>query len=443
MKNIFQKFTPFILTIFLFFYCWNVYWGGKRYQGFFLSDANGYYAYLPAVFIYHDLSFSFIDPVREKYFATHDNFDLRKQQKSEAINKWYCGSAVAIAPFFLVGHSLSLITHSPPDGYSFWYAWALSLSALFYFFIGLFALKKILKRFFDDELLIAVLLVFTVFATNLFYYATSEPAMSHIYSFAFINLFVLTILSFVETPSSRKIIFGSALFALIVLIRPLNGFIVLIIPFLSRSSTELRTFVRALWKPSTLVLSASIFTAILFIQFYIYKMESGKYLVYSYGNESFDFLHPHLSEFLFSYKKGLFIYLPLIFVSLSGFIFLYRENRWRFYSLLLFYFALIYFLASWWNWWYGGSFGTRPLIEYLFIIPILLGYTFQSLSGVKKKIVITACTLCLVICQVQTYQYRYYFIHWDKMDKERYWNVFMRLDLIAKKENPNQDLVHE
>ena len=32
------------------------------------SDGKGYYAYLPAIFIYHDLGFNFIDEYEEKYF---------------------------------------------------------------------------------------------------------------------------------------------------------------------------------------------------------------------------------------------------------------------------------------------------------------------------------------------------------------------------------------
>ena len=50
--------------------------------------------------------------------------------------------------------------------------------------------------------------------------------------------------------------------------------------------------------------------------------------------------------------------------------------------------------------------------------------------------------LLIAVCQLQTYQYRYYFIHWSNMDKEHYWRVFMRVDLIKKNENPNKDLLN-
>jgi hypothetical protein len=99
-------------------------------------------------------------------------------------------------------------------------------------------------------------------------------------------------------------------------------------------------------------------------------------------------------------------------------------------------------LSCWWNWWYGGSFGTRPMVEYLFIFAILLAYTLNNIKRHMKSVFISLCFCCLLLCQAQTYQYRYYFIHWDEMNKERYWNVFMRVDLIVKKENPNADLLN-
>ena len=89
------------------------------------------------------------------------------------------------------------------------------------------------------------------------------------------------------------------------------------------------------------------------------------------------------------------------------------------------------------------SFGTRSMIEYLFVFLILLGTSLENMTGIPKKVFVAVCFFCLVLCQVQTYQYRYYFIHWDKMTKESYWKVFMRIDLVAKKENPNVRLLNE
>jgi hypothetical protein len=419
-----------------------VYWGGSRWNGFFLSDANGYYAYLPATFIYHDWNFSFVDTIHKKYFSSHENFDFRLQQKSSAIDKWYCGTAISIMPFFLIGHALSHFSEESSDGYTFWYALTINIASIIYCFIGLLALQKILSHYFSRDSMIAMVLALILFSTNLFYYSTSEPLMSHVYSFAFINLFVLSIINFLGERKKKFIYFSAFFLGMIVLIRPVNGLIVLIVPFIAGSKTVFTQVLRNLIKSRKAVLvSLILFISILFIQLIFYKLETGKFFVYSYGNEKMDLLRPHLFDFLLSYRKGLFVYLPLILFSLLGLVFLYKESKWQFYSILIFIFLLLYLFSSWWNWWYGGSFGTRPIIEYLFVFAILLGYAFENLIGINKNVFVTLCFLCLILCQIQTYQYRYYFIHWDQMNKERYWKVFMRVDLIAKKENPNADLL--
>jgi hypothetical protein len=434
--------TPYLICIFLFFYCWNVYWGSTRYKGFFLADSNGYYAYLPATFIYHDFNFSFTDEIQKKYFPTFGNFDFRQQQKSGATDKWFCGTAVAIAPFFLISHFISLLKGADADGYSFWYAWGLNMAAIFYLLTGLLALRKILRHYIHSENIIVLVMLLTVFGTNLFYYATSEPLMSHVYSFAFINLFVVSCIRMIQSAGKKNIPAMGLLLGMIMLIRPVNGLIIFIIPFLAGSREKFNVMLAGLMSErKKILLSLVLFFCAIFIQLVYYKLESGSWLIYSYGDEKMNLLKPHLADFLFSYKKGLFVYLPLIFLSLAGLIFFFRKNKWQFYALLIFICSLIYILSSWWNWWYGGSFATRPVIEFLFIFSILLATAIENFSSLPKKIYVTFCLLCLLLCQVQTYQYRYYFIHWDRMTKESYWKVFMRVDLIAKKENPNANLM--
>jgi len=37
--------------------------------------------------------------------------------------------------------------------------------------------------------------------------------------------------------------------------------------------------------------------------------------------------------------------------------------------------------------------------------------------------------LLIVFCQIQTYQYRYGYLHWQDMNKELYWDLFMRFNM--------------
>ena len=56
----------------------NLQWGKENWRGVLESDAKGYYAYLPAVFIYQDLNFNFFDQIeKEKYYNEKLFFEYR------------------------------------------------------------------------------------------------------------------------------------------------------------------------------------------------------------------------------------------------------------------------------------------------------------------------------------------------------------------------------
>ena len=62
---------------------------------------------------------------------------------------------------------------------------------LFYLIFGLFFLRKTLLLFFS-EFIASIVLVVLVVGTNLLYYSSSEPCMSHAYSFSLISIFIFS-----------------------------------------------------------------------------------------------------------------------------------------------------------------------------------------------------------------------------------------------------------
>ena len=319
-----------------------------------------------------------------------------------------------------------------PDGYSKPYPVLISLAALFYLFLGLVFISRLLRLYGIDNWNNAIVLTAMVFWTNLFYYTVGEPGMSHIYSFAFIAMFLYYGRCYFLQPAAKYIFLLAGLAAIICLIRPVNGLVVLSLPFLSANRKAWKDGFSWLFARKTLCVSVVVFAVlILSIQPVIYKISTGDYWVYSYGAETFDFLHPHIIDILFSYKKGLFLYSPLLLLALSGGYVLWKKSRFEFFTLFSFLFILTYFLSSWWNWWYGGSFSSRVYLEYIPFFAILLGLSLKSiqnkflLTGFKTLIVVF-----IVVCQIQTFQYRYYQIHWENMTREKYWNVFLRVDKL-------------
>ena len=411
----------------------NINWGGDRYKGVLESDAKGYYAYLPAVFIYHDLNFTFFDHIeKEKYYNENLFYDYRAFSNGAYISKYYAGTALAQLPFFLVAHFVSLAGNADADGYSKPYMIAVNLAALFYLFLGLLYLKRTLASYQISEKITSIILVASVFGTNLFYYSISESGMSHVYSFAFISMFFFYARQFFTTFRPKYILLLSLLLGIIVLIRPVNGLILLILPFAAGKPEVLREGVTRIFKKIKYAsIGVILFFAIVSLQLIFYKLATGSFFVYSYVGEGFNFLNPHIPEILLSFKKGLFLYTPLYLLAFVGCIYLWKKQRFMFWAWMLFFLIITYVFSSWSNWWYGGSFSSRVYIEY---IPLFMVMLAMALANTRNRLqhngLIAAIVILIVVCQIQTFQYRYNHIHWSDMDRQKYFEVFMRIDRI-------------
>jgi len=411
----------------------NLNWGKDFWVGIIEADGKGYYAYLPAIFIYDDLNFGFFDEIeKEKYYHENLFYDYRSWAHGKVINKYYCGTALVELPFFMIADIGAKVFDFEADGYSKIYPVLISISALFYLLIGLIFLNLTLEFFNINEWQKTLVLITTVFGTNLFYYTVGEPGMSHIFSFAFVSMFLYYFKLYFLSYKKKYILILAIVLGIIVLIRPLNVLIILILPFAAGSFSSLKkgvtlAFQRYLW----LLYGFIVFFGIVSIQLIIYKISTGYFFVDSYGEEGFNFLSPHIFDILFSYKKGLFLYTPIFLVSLTGGYFLWKTSKFEFYSIFGFLLIITYVFSSWWMWYYGGSFSSRVYVEYIPIFMILLSI---SLKGIKIKLVKSALVsiiiLLIVVCQIQTFQYRYGFIHWSEMNKEKYWEVFMRIDKL-------------
>ena len=117
-------------------------------------DAISYYAYLPAAFIYHDLSLSFADG----YDGPHKLLVWpEKGPLDKYVIKTTMGLSILWLPFFLVGHAGALISGADAGGYSELYKFFLLVSALLFLLTGLVYLRKILLTHATDKLTAMVL----------------------------------------------------------------------------------------------------------------------------------------------------------------------------------------------------------------------------------------------------------------------------------------------
>ncbi|MCU0430590.1 MAG: hypothetical protein MUF42_11530 [Cytophagaceae bacterium] len=435
MKRI-VTYSLLFITVIFFWTSANIRYGKDNWKSFIDSDGKGYYSYLPAIFIYQDLNFGFFDRIDQIYFHGR-NQDYRNSYNGRYIDKYYCGTALAIAPFFGVGHLLSIYFDQPLDGYSKYYCLGVNFAAIFYTVFSFLFIARWLRFYKIEDKYIALVIVLFSFATNVFYYIVVEASMSHLYSMFFVSVFMYYSTKWFRQPSSKSLMLMGIALGIITIIRPVNVMIVLLLPFLSGSWESLMDGIRQLARYRwMLVFTIFSFFVIIFIQLIFYKIQTGDFIVYSYTNEGFNWFNPQIIKVLFGYRKGLFLYTPLLFISLWGCVYVYKRSSFQFYSLLFFLIILTYVLSSWWCWWYGGSFGMRAFIEFFPIFMLTLSLAFQYLSNrwIKRTYLFLAFLL-LIVCQIQTYQFRYYYIHYGEMTKEQYWRVFLRIDWVINGTN--------
>jgi hypothetical protein len=438
MEKISRFFGKWTIPLILLVCVWtssNVNWGKERWKFVIISDGKGYYAYLPAAIIYHDLNLGFFDTIEKKYYDKDTKYDYRTGSDGKVIDKYFCGVSVLQLPFFLTGHLITKISGGVADGYSKWYAILMCIGAIFYLGIGLVYLRKLLKMFGAEIGIASFVVAVIVFGTNLFYYTLFEPCMSHVYSFAIVTIFLVYAKKWMDSGKKKYVLYSAFLLGMIILIRPVNGMIILWLPFAAGSfNLFFKRIKEIFYSPNVLSASVILFLYVISIQFTIYYLETGHFFINAYGTEKFDFLNPEICNFLFSYKKGLFVYLPITFISLFGFIPMWKQDKFRAIYLFIMLFLFIYILSCWWMWYYGGSFGTRVMVEFLPLFAILLFYLIRSLNlKIVRTSLISLVVIVTLFCQFQTLQYRFFVIHWSEMNKEKYWDVFLNADFLKKK----------
>ena len=394
-------------------------------EGVISSDFVMYYQYLPAAIVFNDMSYSFLKDLPPDF---NGKMWVKTNEKTgRNTNKFTMGMSIMYLPFFMVGHLCAAIFDYTAYGYSYPYLLALSFCGWFYSLLGFIFLRKILLTCFNDVITVWVL-VSIALGTNLFYYLTIEPAMTHAVSFSLISMFMwFTVLWYNKKRVKTAVCLG-LLLGVISLIRPTNGLIAVVFIFFNISSIQqMKERVLMFREYKIQVLLLTFFTILIWMpQLLFWKYSSGEWFYFSYGEEGFFFSNPQIFNGLFSYRKGWLIYTPIMIFALSGLVFTYMHNKRWVTSLMIFIPVNIFIIYSWWCWWYGGSFGSRPMIDSYAVMAIPLGFFYQFFYKLKpwlRSFPLLIMVLSISLNLFQTEQTKTC-LHYDSMTKEAYWSNF-------------------
>lgn len=353
------------------------------------SDGFGYYLYLPAL-VYNDFSFGFIE-------GWEHPFEL-KQVAGGMIDKYPVGVAIMESPFFFLAHGISLVrdllTGSvTATGYTNLYQYMILFGGVFYWVVGTMLLYSLLRKRlgFSSKISLFACIVIT-YGTNLFHYASYDACFSHVYSYFLFNLFLWYLCWYEEREKAKKnsllhtCLFG-LLAGLIFMCRNTNiVFVVTYIFYGVKNWEGLKRRIILILKPSRAV--PIILTGILtlFPQLLYWHSQTGHWIVYSYGtDEPFYWLSPEVGNFLFSVRKGLFFWNPVLLLAVVGVFAAYRRRQQLYTGLVAFLLLIVYVSSAWWCWYYGGAFGQRVAVDFMCLFAIFIAVVFDRLEAGKKQ----------------------------------------------------------
>lgn len=347
-------------------------------------DVSGYYWYLPSLFIYHDLKEQkFKDSILLKYQFTGGEFQQGMQvENGNYVMKYSSGMAVMYAPFFFITHIITSFTDYPADGFSKPYMIAVSFGSLLIAFIGLWYLRKLLLRYYSDNV-VAIVLLLLVVGSNYLNYAGIDGALSHNWLFTVYVFILLTTDNFYKTYKTKYAIWIGLLCGLATLTRP-TEIISLLIPLFWKVEGISVHAIKEKWNFIRKHIQKTVVAAVCFIlvaslQLIYWKYVSGHWIVYSYGDQGFSWRHPHFFDYTFSYRSGWITYTPLavfFFIGILPFI-KYGSNK---IAILSFFFINYYIVSAWDIWWYAGTGGRAMIQSYpvlLFPIASFVHYVLQ------------------------------------------------------------------
>ena len=153
------------------------------------GDAQAYYAYLPAIFIYQDLDYQFIDKAAAPHYPAGHLKDFVVDVEGQKVNKTFPGVTVLYAPFFFAGHLSAKILGKPADGYSSIYQLWFDIGIWIYFLFSLVFMRKSLEKLQFSIKISLFTTILIALGTNIFFYTVYDQSVTHIHNFFMINEF--------------------------------------------------------------------------------------------------------------------------------------------------------------------------------------------------------------------------------------------------------------
>lgn len=393
-------------------------------------DTMGYQVYWSQLLTQHDIhiyNLDFYQHIEDTYQNTITLYQFVGTPNGNFITKYPCGWAILNGPFIILGHFYALIFDYPIDGFSKPYQIAALISSLFYTGLGIFWFRKVLLHFFSDKWTVFILLA-VLLGTNFLNINYSTPGLVHVYLFALYAALLLQTIRFHQNYKLKNAVLIGLIVGLMVATRP-TEIVAIFIPLLwgLTSFQDLFNRIKSIFTTHFKYYFAAVLIGVICLlpQLIYWQITTGSWLFYSYNNpgEGLDLLSPHTRQFLFSFRKGWWLYTPIMFFATLGFYQIYKNNKAIFWGLFTYFILNLYLVSSWTTWWYASSFSQRAIEQSYPVMGIALGY-FNVYQVKWRKFLLVILSILILFNLFQTYQFHYRILAIDRITKAYYFSVF-------------------
>ena len=388
------------------------------------GDGVGYYAFARAPLIEHNLDFS------HDYQAANPSFrEARLDENGRPLaffrtrtghldNHFTVGPAILWSPFLLLAHAGVLIARAfgsavPADGFSAPYRIAMAFATGLYGFIGLLLSFRLARHYVEERwALLSTIAIW--WASSLPVYMYFNPSWSHAHSAFAVALFLFY---WHKTRSSRAVgqwrqwlVLGLCAGLMMNVYYP-NTLIlaVLLVEAVPQYLAALRSRERGGHSVTQLLLRHFLFFAVIFASLVptliARQIVSGSPFDTGYISlKDWLWRSPVFLSVLFSSNHGLFVWTPLLLLSIIGLVvFAFRRpaaGRPLLVAALCFYF----FIACYPDWAGISSFGNRFFVSLTSLFVIGLAVFLSAISGFFRSRRVATATASIVLA---------YFILWN------------------------------
>jgi hypothetical protein len=390
-------------------FCGDLYVHGLALEGRAIgSDGWGYYLQLPAIFIHGDPHLVFLnspDLPQDvlQYRSPNQHWQGLSAHGAGYLDKYAFGPAVLQLPFFLIALAIGHVQYANVNGFERTFQIANAVSAAVYFGLGCFLIYRACQLRYD-RLPSALALAATILATNVLFYASADGSYSHVYGYCILAGLVYLTLWRVESgqqPTRAAFVLFGLLMGLAVMVRPTNAVYGLLFLVFARGAPSRELLIGA----SCAFLASAIAASPQMVLWYV---TTGEPIYYSYPGEGFKWLSPELRNYLFSIRKGVFFWHPLYLLMILALLKAWLQRPWETAVTLLIVVLALYIGASWGDYTFGDSFGSRQSVELLPILQVPLCGAIAWLLPSRWKWPAAALAVVLIALNAAHFRgYRY------------------------------------